>query len=91
MWRARWQGLLLSLTIPERSHSELSIDFMTDLSAKNRKDPCYLMVITNRLLMSVELEFIDCMDAENCVERFLNYHYRFHRFPKGLTSDRGSN
>ncbi|KAI0991093.1 hypothetical protein K3495_g17094, partial [Podosphaera aphanis] len=31
------------------------------------------------------------MNAEECAERFLLCHYRFHGFPKALTSDRGSN
>lgn len=91
VWRTRRQGLLLPLPIPDRFHSELSIDFMTDLPAKNKGDPRYLMVITDRLLKSVTLEAMTSMEAENCAERFLTCHYRFHGFPKAITSDRGSN
>ncbi|KAI0991249.1 hypothetical protein K3495_g16938, partial [Podosphaera aphanis] len=34
---------------------------------------------------------MDKMDAETCAERFLNCHWRFHGFPRAITSDRGSN
>lgn len=49
------------------------------------------MVITDRLLKSVTLEAMNTMNAEENAERFLFCHYRFHGFPKALTSDRGSN
>lgn len=91
VWRTRRQGLLLPLPIPDRFHNELSIDFMTDLPAKDKKDPRYLMVITDRLLKSVTLEAMNSMSAEECADRFLNCHFRFHGFPAALTSDRGSN
>lgn len=58
VWRSRKQGLLLPLPVPERSHSELSIDLMTDLPAQIKGEPKFLMVITNRLLKSVTLEAI---------------------------------
>ena len=90
VWRSRRQGLLLPMPIPERFHSELSIDFMTDLPAK-KGDPSYLMVITDRLLKSITLEAMSSMKAEDCAERFLYCHYRFHGFPSAITSDRGSN
>ena len=85
VWRSKRQGLLLPLPIPERFHSELSIDFMTDLPAESTTDPRYLMVITDRLLKSVTLEAMNSMDAESCAEHFLACHYRFHGFPQGLT------
>ncbi|KAI0991703.1 hypothetical protein K3495_g16484, partial [Podosphaera aphanis] len=44
VWRSKRQGLLLPLPIPDRFHTELSIDFMTDLPVKEKDDPCYLMV-----------------------------------------------
>lgn len=91
VWRSKRQGLLLPLPIPDRFHSELSIDFMTDLPAKDKDDPRFLMVITDRLLKSVTFEAMTTMNAEDCAERFLNCHVRFHGFPKALTSDRGSN
>lgn len=64
---------------------------MTDLPAKYKDHPRYLMVITDRLLKSITLEAIHSMNAESCAERFLNCHYKFHGFPKLFTSDRGSN
>lgn len=90
-WRQSPQGLLRPLPVPERFHSELSVDFMTDLPANTDKDPKYLMVITDRLLKSCTLEAMNSMEAEVCAERFLTCHYRFHGFPKFITSDRGAN
>jgi hypothetical protein len=69
----------------------LSIDFMTELPAENKGDPRYLMVITDRLLKGTTLEAMNTMEAEACAERFLQCHYRFHGFPRAITSDRGSN
>lgn len=89
VWRSKRQGLLLPLPVPDRFHSELSIDFMTDLPAKNKGDPRFLMVITDRLLKSVTLEAMNSMSAEDCAKIFMNCHVRFHGFPKALTSDRG--
>lgn len=89
--RSRKQGLLLPLPIPERFHSELSIDFMTNLPIKSNKDPPYLMVITDCLLKSVTLEAMQLMNAEDCAMRFLNCHVHFHGFLKAITSVRSSN
>ncbi|POS87609.1 hypothetical protein EPUL_003063 [Erysiphe pulchra] len=89
--QSRRQSLLLPLPIPERYNSELPIDFMTELPAKEKGDPRYLMVITDHLLKSVILESMNSMDAEACAGRFLNCHVRFHSFSQALISDRGSN
>lgn len=91
VWRERKRGLLYPLPIPERFFSELSIDFMTDLPARKKGDPRYLMVVTDRLSKSVTLESMETMDAEACAQRFLYCHFRFHHWPTALTSDRGSN
>lgn len=91
VWRSARQGFLLPLPVPERFYSELSIDFMTDMPAKNKSDPKFLMVITDRLLKSVTLEAMSSMAAEDCANRFVQCHYRFHGFPHAITSDRGSN
>lgn len=91
VWRTKRQGLLLPLPSPDRFHSELFIDFLTDLPANNKGDHRYLMAITDRLLKSVTLEAMTWIEAENCAERFLTCHYRFHNFPKALTFKKGSN
>lgn len=91
VWRSRKQGLLQPLPIPDRYHSELSIDFMTDLPAKKEGDPKFMMVIVDRLAKTVTLEAMKSMTAEECAERFIQCHFRFHGFPSALTSDRGSN
>ena len=91
VWRERRKGLLLPLPIPDRFFSELSIDFMTEMPAKTKTDARFLMVITDRLTKAVLLEPMTSMKAEDCAERFLQAYYRFHAFPRAITSDRGSN
>ena len=89
--RQQGRGLLRPLPVPDRFHSEISIDFMTELLAENDGDPRFLMVIADRLLHSVTLEPMATMEAEECARIFVNSHWRFHGFPSALTSDRGSN
>lgn len=91
VWRERRKGLLLPLPIPDRFWQELSIDFMTELPARKKGDPRYMMVITDRLGKDPVLEPMSTMAAEQCAERFINCHYRFHGFPRSIVSDRGSN
>lgn len=91
LWRERRKGLLRPLPVPDRFYSELSIDFMTELPQKTSEDPRYLMVICDRLLKSVTLEAMTTMDADRCAETFVQCHFRFHGFPRFITSDRGSN
>jgi hypothetical protein len=79
------------LPVPDRFHSELSIDFITDLPAKGEGDPRFLMVITDRLLKSCTLEAITFMKAENCAEIFVQCYYWFYEFLKFITLDKGSN
>lgn len=90
IWRERKQGLLRPMPIPERFHSEISIDFMTELPA-DAGQPKFMMVITDRLLKSCTADAMLSMDAEACAEQFVQSHWRFHGFPKAVTSDRGSN
>ena len=63
---------------------------MVDLPA-DKDQPRYLMVITDRLSKEITLEAMNSMSAEACAERFLQCFYRFHGFPRAITSDRGSN
>ncbi|KAL5592940.1 uncharacterized protein BROUX77_002577 [Berkeleyomyces rouxiae] len=91
VWRERKKGLLLPLPIPQRPHSELGIDFMTELPAKKSGDPRYLMVIVDRLTGGVALEAMNTMKAEQCAESFLQCYWKHHGFPRALVSDRGTN
>jgi hypothetical protein len=75
LWRKRRKRFLKPLPVPDRFHSELSIDFITDLPAKKEENPRFLMVITNRLLKSCTLEAITFIKAENCAEIFVQCHY----------------
>jgi hypothetical protein len=49
------------------------------------------MVITNKLLKSCTLKAITFMKAEDCAEVFVQCHYRFHKFLKFITLNKGSN
>ena len=49
------------------------------------------MVIVDRLLKMVILEAMPTMDARVCATRFIDIYWRFHGFPRSLTSDRGGN
>lgn len=91
VWREMKKRLLHPLPIPDRFHSELSIDFMTDLPAKSSSEPRYMLVIVDRLLGSVVIEDMMSMKAEECAKVFLKIHIRYHGFPSHITSDRGSN
>jgi hypothetical protein len=82
---------LKPLPVPDRFHSELSIDFMTDLPAKREENLRFLMVITDRLLKSCTLEAITSIKAEDCAEIFVQCHYRFYEFLKFITLNKGSN
>ena len=71
LWREQYKGLLCPLLILNRFHSELSIDFIIDLPAKNKGDPQFIMVITDRLLKSITIEAITIMRAEAYTECFI--------------------
>lgn len=61
---------------------------MTVLPA-NKDQPRYLMVITDRLSKEIILEAMETMSAEACAKRSIQCFYRFHSFPRVITSDRG--
>jgi hypothetical protein len=66
---------LKPLSVSDRFHNELSINFMTDLPVKRKEDLRFLMVITDRLLKSCTLEAITFMKAEDCAEVFVQCYY----------------
>ncbi|KAI0996379.1 hypothetical protein K3495_g11802 [Podosphaera aphanis] len=70
VWRQSSQGLLRPLPIPDRFHSELAADFMTELALTDKNER-FLVVIHDRLLGSATLEAMETMEAEKCAERFL--------------------
>lgn len=70
VWREKTRGLLKPLLVLDRLWSEIFIDFMTYLPAKNKGDPYNIMVIVNRLLKTVILEAIASIKAESVVNRF---------------------
>jgi hypothetical protein len=78
----RRKGFFKPLPVLDRFHSELSIDFITNLPAKGEKNLRFLMVITNRLLKSCTLEAIMFIKAEDYAKVFVQCHYRFYEFFK---------
>ncbi|XP_044717411.1 reverse transcriptase (RNA-dependent DNA polymerase) domain-containing protein [Hirsutella rhossiliensis] len=91
IWRQSKRGFLKPLPIPDRPRSHLSMDFITDLPPTGPSKARYLWVIVDRLTKAVTLEVMDNMEAEQCANRFLQCHYRFHGMPRSIVSDRGSN
>jgi hypothetical protein len=63
--------VLKTPTGPDRFYSELSVDFITNLSVKKKENPQFLMVITNKLLKSYTLKAITFIKAENCAKIFV--------------------
>lgn len=87
VWREAKAGFLRSLPIPERIGSELTIDFVTDLSPS---EGCTnIMVITDRLSKDKFVFGTNSMSSENCAKLFVDRYYRYFGFPRYLTSDRG--
>lgn len=91
VWRDKKCGFLKPQPVPDRFHQEISIDFMTDLPSLNKNHPRYLMVIPDRLSKEIIVEAMTTISAEACAKQFIQCFYRFHGFPRAITSDRGSN
>jgi len=91
IWREAKRGFLKPLPIPDRFHSELLMDFITELPPSGKNQARNLWVITDRLTKGVTLEAMETMEAEACAERFLQCHFRFHGRPRAIVSDRGPN
>jgi RNase H-like domain found in reverse transcriptase/Reverse transcriptase (RNA-dependent DNA polymerase)/Integrase zinc binding domain/Integrase core domain len=91
VWRDRKRGLLKPLPIPEQFRKHISMDFITDLPAKIKGDPKYMLVVVDRLGKSLMLEPMKTMDAKACAEHFVKGWWQHHGFPTSITSDRGSN
>lgn len=88
VWREAKAGFLRSLPIPDRIGSDLTIDFVTDLPPS---EGCTnIMVITDRLAKDIFLFGTNSMTADKCAKLFIDRYFRYHGFPRYLTSDRGS-
>jgi transposase InsO family protein len=88
--RKKRQGLLQPIPVAARYWSQISMDFMVDLPAKDETAPRYLLVITDRLSKYVQLEAMTSMSAENCAKVFRDTWWRFRGFPNSIITDRGS-
>ncbi|KAI0993099.1 hypothetical protein K3495_g15085, partial [Podosphaera aphanis] len=88
VWREAKAGFLRSLPIPDRIGSELTIDFITDMPLS--KGCTNIMVITDRLSKDIFIFGTESMKSEECARVFVDRYYRYHGFPRYLTSDRGS-
>lgn len=89
VWREAKAGFLRSLPIPERTGSNLTIDFITDLPPS---EGCTnVMVITDLLSKDIFVFDANTMTAEGCAKIFIDRYFRYHGSPRYLTIDRGSN
>jgi len=82
-------GHLLSLQIPERPWSSISMDFITGLPISNGFNS--ILVVVDRF--SKMSHFIPCCDTITAKELsllFLQNIFRLHGLPKEIISDRGS-
>lgn len=50
----------------------------------NKDQPCYLLIITNRLSKEAIFEVIKITDAKACDKRFLNSLRHFHGFLRAI-------
>lgn len=88
--RKRRQGLLQPIPVASRYWSQISMDFMVDLPAKDDSKPRSLLVITDRLSKYVQLEATVSMAADHCARIFRDNWWRFRGFPSSIITDRGS-
>ncbi|CAJ2651960.1 unnamed protein product [Trifolium pratense] len=93
VWREHKKGFLKPLPIPDRFYSDIAMDFITKMppseTSFNRDKATNILVITDRLIKNVTLEALASIDAETVAERFMWCYYRYHGFPKSITSDQG--
>lgn len=68
--------------------AKAGIDFVTDLPPSN--GCTNIMVITDRLSKEVFMFGTNSMTSAECAKVFIDRYYRYHGFPRYLTSDRGS-
>lgn len=87
-WRARRQGFLKPLPIPNRIWSEISMDFITDLpeSAGCRN----MIVLTDRLSKGVIADGLQDIEAETVAKWFVRRYLPHHFLPAAIVSDRGA-
>ncbi|KAI0997858.1 hypothetical protein K3495_g10329 [Podosphaera aphanis] len=93
VWREHKKGFLKLMPIPDRYYSEISMDFTTKLPPSEtpfgREQATNILAITDRLLKDVLLEALPTTDAKAVAKRFMWSYYRFHGFPRSVTSDQG--
>ena len=82
-------GLLRLLPVPDRFFQEILIDFITDFPVSGGCK--YLWVIKDRLSKYVVLEATTSIKVEEYAKKFIEYQVKYYRFPRAITSDRGTN
>ncbi|KAI0994784.1 hypothetical protein K3495_g13398 [Podosphaera aphanis] len=94
VWREHKKGFLKPLPVPDRYFIDIAMDFITKLPPSPTPlgggNATNILVITDRLLKNVTLEALPAIDAETVAEHFMHCYYRFHGFPRSITSDQGS-
>jgi transposase InsO family protein len=88
VWRTRKQGLLHPLPVPERSWTEISMDFVTGLpKTSNRYEN--ILVITDRLSKGAVFIPTKGRSSEELAKVFIKYYIAYHSLPRAIVSDRG--
>jgi hypothetical protein len=87
-WKDRRQGFLKPLPVPDRIWSEISIDFVVDLTpSKGRTN---IVVITDRLGKGVRFKGLKDITAKTVAKWFVWDYYPQHYLPRAIVSDRGA-
>lgn len=87
-WRARRQGFLKPLPVPERIWSEISMDFITELP--NSEGCQNMIVITDRLSKGVLADGLEDISIEAVAKWFMRRYLPHHFLPAAIVSDRGT-
>lgn len=90
VWREKRRGLLKPLPTPERTWSEVSIDFITDLPPTRSSSMTNMMVVTDRLSKSVIFHAMPVITAETTARALLQCLFQHHGIPRAIVSDRGT-
>jgi predicted aspartyl protease len=87
-WKDRRQGFLKPLPIPDRIWSEISIDFVVELSPSRGRTN--IVVVTDRLGKGVRFKGLKDIKIETVAKWFVRDYYPQHYLPRAIVSDRGA-
>jgi transposase InsO family protein len=88
VWRSRRQGLLRPLPVPERTWSEISMDYVTEMPATARGNR-HILVITDRLSKGAIFIPVPDLEGNTLARKFIEHYVGYHGLPNAIVSDRG--